>query len=73
MSHEQLVELTDYETAAAQIRWLRAHGWRFEVNAAGRPKVALAHFERKMGCHAVTPEPPPEAKHNFGALKLVKA
>jgi hypothetical protein len=45
---ETLRDLTGYRRPGAQIKWLRDHGWRFEVNAAGHPRVAQAYFDRKM-------------------------
>lgn len=39
-------ELTGYVRASAQIRWLRKHGWRFTVNALGRPIVFVAEANR---------------------------
>lgn len=44
----ELEQLTDYRRPSAQIRWLRAHRWRFEINAAGHPRVARAYFERRL-------------------------
>lgn len=43
-----LVALTGYTRASAQIRWLRKYGWRFAVNAFGEPIVAIAEFERQL-------------------------
>jgi hypothetical protein len=40
--------LTGYRRPSAQIRWLRDNGWRFIVNALGKPVVALAEFNRRM-------------------------
>lgn len=48
LSPDQLVELTDRHQRAAQIRWLTAHGWKFETTATGRPRVLVAEMERHM-------------------------
>ena len=72
LTTEELAELTGYRVARYQIAWLRNRGWRFETNHAGAPRVARAHFERKMVGEAVTAEPGPAARHNFGALVRVK-
>jgi hypothetical protein len=40
--------LTGYRRPSAQIRWLRDNGWRFIVNALGKPVVALAELNRRM-------------------------
>lgn len=42
----QIIELTGYVRASAQIRWLQRHGWRFTVNGLGKPVVAVAEFNR---------------------------
>jgi hypothetical protein len=43
-----LIALTGYVRASAQVRWLRRHGWRFSVNALGHPVIAMAEWSRKM-------------------------
>lgn len=48
LTTEELIELTDRRQAAAQIRWLRDRGWKFEVGGNGRPKVLRAEAERRM-------------------------
>lgn len=48
LSPPEIELLTDRKQPAAQIRWLEAHGWRFEVGASGRPKVLRAEAERHM-------------------------
>lgn len=45
---EQLAEITDLVQHAAQIRWLTARGWKFEVSSTGRPRVLVAEMERHM-------------------------
>jgi hypothetical protein len=58
LTDRDLKDLTGYVQKAAQIRWLIAHGWKFEVNSAGRARVAIAEFNRKMvGGRAVKQEP----------------
>lgn len=42
----EIQELTGYVRHSAQCRWLRRNGYRFTVNALGRPIVALAEFNR---------------------------
>lgn len=69
---DELHELTGYVTSCRQIEWLRRRGWRHEVNSAGRPKVARAYFERRMVGEVQAAEPGPAARHNFGALRVVK-
>ena len=49
LTTQELVELTDYKHPAKQIRWLREHGYRFEIGASGRPKVLRSEIERRLG------------------------
>lgn len=63
-----LQELTGYQRASAQVRWLRRHGWRFTVNALGQPVVALAEFNRRMVGGAVAVQEP-----NWNALNGAQA
>lgn len=44
----ELHSLTGLIQPAAQIRWLKANGWLFEVGGDGLPKVASAYFELRM-------------------------
>ena len=44
----QLGELTGFRRYSAQRRWLISHGYRFEVNALGRPVVLRSAVERKL-------------------------
>ena len=69
---DELFELTGYRLAKYQAKELRRRGWRFECNAAGRPLVARAYFERRMVGQAAAPEPAPPPRHNFDALKARK-
>ena len=48
LAETDVQSLTGYRRPSAQIRWLRQHGWRFIVNALGKPVVALAEFNRRM-------------------------
>jgi hypothetical protein len=48
LSDADIVTLTGYVRASAQVRWLRRHGWRFSVNALGHPVIATAEWSRKM-------------------------
>lgn len=45
----EMEELTDLQQPAAQIRWLAARSWPFEISATGRVKVLRAVMERKLG------------------------
>lgn len=49
LTSSEMEELTDLQQPAAQIRWLTARGWPFEISAAGRVKVLRAVMEKKLG------------------------
>jgi len=48
LAETDVQSLTGYRRPSAQIRWLRRHGWRFVVNALGKPAIAVAEFNRRM-------------------------
>ncbi|MES2488505.1 MAG: DUF4224 domain-containing protein [Pseudomonadota bacterium] len=48
LTRDEIAELTERRQAAAQIRWLTDHGWKFEVGMTGRPKVMRAEAEQRM-------------------------
>lgn len=43
-----LEALTGYVRPADQCRWLRAHGYKHERAASGRPVVLIAEVERRL-------------------------
>jgi hypothetical protein len=49
LSSEEVEALTDRLQPKRQIAWLSQHGWRFEVGASGRPKIARSYYESRMG------------------------
>lgn len=49
LTGDELKDLTGYKLAAYQIRWLREHGWIFEIARDGRPKVLRAHAIQRLG------------------------
>lgn len=72
LNDEELLQLTGYRRAHEQKRWLSARRWKFETNAAGKPRVARAFLERRLVGEAQTADPAPAPQHNFGALRVVK-
>lgn len=44
----EIMELTGYVQRSAQVRWFQNHGWKFELNAGGMPKVLRAEMEKRM-------------------------
>lgn len=57
LTNEELHELTGYVRHADQRRWLKDHGWTFEVSATGRPAVLRAFVQTKMGQSSDAPPP----------------
>lgn len=49
LTDEELESITGYVRHSAQARWLREHGWMFELAASGRPVVSRSYAEAKMG------------------------
>ncbi len=56
----QLAQLTDRKRSAGQIRWLRAHGYPFELGASGRPKVLESVALARLGGTVIPSEPQPD-------------
>lgn len=61
---EDLEKLTGLKRPARQCQWLAHHGYRFDVNAAGRPVVLMSAVEQKLG-----PTQHPRQTPNFDALR----
>lgn len=49
LTHDELHELTGLRIPAYQRRWLEKHGYTFEINASGKPKVLRAFIMQKLG------------------------
>lgn len=47
LTHEQLVELTEYQRPAHQRRWLDQRGIPYWTGARGRPKVLWSDIEHR--------------------------
>lgn len=48
LTPDEIQDLTGLQQFAAQRRWLDANGWRYTIDARGRPKIARAYFEKRM-------------------------
>ena len=48
LSQADIEHLTGFTRYSAQCRWLSAHGYRFDVNALGRPVVLSSAVEQKL-------------------------
>ncbi len=60
--------LTGYKIPAHQRRWLTRQGYPFEVAASGRPVVARAFVEARLGVKTAAPI---RSLPNLDALKKV--
>lgn len=68
LTPDEVNEITGFKLNRLQVDWLQRKGWRFEINAVGRPVVARKYAEKMLGCGedggmAVRP--------NFAALRVV--
>jgi Domain of unknown function (DUF4224) len=48
LSPQEIERLTGKKRSSTQIRWLRDHGYRIDVNGLGEPLVAIAEANRKL-------------------------
>jgi hypothetical protein len=48
LSSEEIQRLTGKKRPSAQIAWLRAKGYKVQVNGLGEPVVAIAEATRKL-------------------------
>lgn len=44
----EIIRITGFVRKADQRRWLKNHGWKFEVSALGWPVVSRKHAERML-------------------------
>lgn len=74
LTSAELRELTGYAYNSRQIAWLLRNGWKFEVNAQKRPKVARSYFEYKVGSAGLAIDIPDltSIRPNFLALNQRK-
>lgn len=68
LSPEEVQTLTGLKSTGRQVGWLSTKGWRFEVNAIGRPIIARRYAEKMLGCGA---EHETINRPNFAALRTV--
>ncbi|MDH3671769.1 MAG: DUF4224 domain-containing protein [Gammaproteobacteria bacterium] len=67
LSQDEVADLTGYRRRKCQARWLSANGYRFALNAIGRPKVLRQEAERHLlGSYKSRSRAP-----NFSALREV--
>lgn len=51
LTHEEIKDLTEYQSAAKQSKWFSERGIPFEVGAKGNLKVARATILHHLGFH----------------------
>lgn len=66
LTHDELRELTDLKLPKAQMRWLRAHAFPFEVSAAGKPKVLRSLLIERLQISAPKNK---QSEPNFDAIR----
>lgn len=68
LTPDEVNEITGFKLNRLQVDWLQRKGWRFEVNAVGRPVVARKYAEKMLGCGE---EGAAVVRPNFAALRAV--
>jgi hypothetical protein len=66
LTPDEVQDITGFKLSRLQVDWLSRRGWRFEVNAIGRPVVARKYAEKMLGC---ADEGAVVLRPNFGALR----
>lgn len=66
LTRDELKTLTGYSVAKLQIKWLSDRAWCFEVAASGKPIVARAYANHRLGAPAGEPAP---WKPDFSGLR----
>ncbi|MGA8864164.1 MAG: DUF4224 domain-containing protein [Gallionella sp.] len=49
LTDHEIIELTGYQVAHYQARWLEAHAYPFERTMSGKPRVLRAYVEKRLG------------------------
>jgi hypothetical protein len=49
LNKDEVHELTGYKYLAKQILWLNSHGYRYEINKNGHPKILKSFVETRLG------------------------
>src|SRR5579863_2621267 len=70
LTKQELIELTGFRQRSAQMRWLREHGFKHDINGLGDPVVAVAEFNRHLVGGASDPS---RQEPNFEALNETDA
>lgn len=68
LTDEEVQAVTGFKLARLQVDWLVRKGWRFVINAAGKPIVARKYAEKMLGCGD---DVDALSRPNFAALRAV--
>jgi Domain of unknown function (DUF4224) len=72
LSKDELADLSGFARPTLQIRWLTENGWRYSVDANGKPRVAREHFAHRLVFGAL-PDKPKNSVPRFDRLNDPKA
>lgn len=67
LTDDDLEHLTDTPMPALQMKWLDANKWVYAVSRRGRPKVAVAYFEQRMGVQVAANDGGAQTAPNWSA------
>ena len=67
LDSEELHDLTGFKAAGSQCKWLTDHGYPFDTNHSGKPKVLRAYLQQRL-CPLLTVSPGIE-EPNFDAIR----
>lgn len=56
LSDKELAELTGFKLGKKQCEWLDSHGWVYEPDAHGKPRVLVEYCRMKMGISGPQPK-----------------
>jgi len=56
LTRAEIEELTGYKRGKDQCAWLTDHGWVFEIDAHGRPKISVEYCRIRMGGQIEAPK-----------------
>lgn len=68
LTKDEIAELTGFKLQGRQCKWLKEHGWVFEMNANRRPIVGREYARRRLGGLGAVEARPEGARPNFNAL-----
>lgn len=69
LTEDELRDLTDSPFASLQMEWLDANRWPYVLSRRGKPKVARAVFEERMGVRVATDGPQGQTTPDWAAYE----